>query len=279
MDYIQISLDISPKNPWTEVITQELAEIDFESFTEEDQKLQAYINVENFNEELLNELIESYLEREVNIQTSKHLIPSQNWNSVWESDYQPVKIEKQLIIRAPFHPMDNSFKLSVEIQPQMSFGTGHHQTTFLLSQAILNLDLKEKSVLDVGTGTGVLGILASKLGASSVFGTDIEEGAVENAIENCERNQITNFSIVKGDIEVVPKNDYDVIIANINKNVLLKHMKSYSELIKDNGLLLLSGFFETDIQSISDKAKSYNFDVIEILNKEKWAVLKLKKTM
>src|SRR5690554_464372 len=144
MDYIQISLDISPKNPWTEVITQELAEIDFESFTEEDQKLQAYINVENFKEELLNELIESYLEKEVNIQTSKHFIPSQNWNSVWESDYQPVEIEKQLMIRAPFHPVDNSFKLSVEIQPQMSFGTGHHQTTFLLSQAILNLDLKEK---------------------------------------------------------------------------------------------------------------------------------------
>lgn len=277
MDYIQISFDISPKDPWTEVITQELAEIDFESFTEENQKLQAYISANNFKEDILNKLIEAYTEKNVKITTSKHIIPAQNWNAVWESDYQPVEIGKELIIRAPFHPEDNSFAISVEIQPQMSFGTGHHQTTYLLSQVILNLDLKGKSVLDVGTGTGVLGILASKLGATNVFGTDIEEGAVENAIENCERNRITNFSIVKGDIDVVPRNQYDVIFANINKNVLLKHMEAYSNLIIDNGLLLLSGFFETDIQSITDKAKLHCFDVIEILNKEKWAVLKLKK--
>jgi ribosomal protein L11 methyltransferase len=279
MDYIQISLDISPKKPWTEVITQELAEIDFESFTEEDQKLQAFINKENFKKEKLEQLIKTYAEKEVQIQTTKKLIPSKNWNAVWESDYQPVEVDNLLLIRAPFHPVDERFKLNIEIQPQMSFGTGHHQTTFLLSHALLDIDFKGKSVLDVGTGTGVLGILASKLGATNVFGTDIEEGAVENALENCGRNQITNFTIVKGDIEVVPKNNFDVIIANINKNVLLRHLSAYSILIKDNGLLLLSGFFETDIQSISDEAKSAGFCVNEIFTKEKWAVLKLQKTM
>jgi ribosomal protein L11 methyltransferase len=200
MDYIQISLDISPKKPWTEVITQELAEIDFESFTEEDQKLQAFINKENFKKEKLEQLIKTYAEKEVQIQTTKKLIPSKNWNAVWESDYQPVEVDNLLLIRAPFHPVDERFKLNIEIQPQMSFGTGHHQTTFLLSHALLDIDFKGKSVLDVGTGTGVLGILASKLGATNVFGTDIEEGAVENALENCGRNQIKNFTIVKGDI-------------------------------------------------------------------------------
>lgn len=279
MNYIQISLDISPKHPWTEVITQELASIDFESFTEENQMLQAYISEENFHEEKLAELIETYSERDVKIQTTSLLIPSQNWNAVWESDYEPVKIGEELMIRAPFHPVDDSYDLSIEIQPQMSFGTGHHQTTFLLSQALLDIDFKGKAVLDVGTGTGVLGILASKLGASEVFGTDIEEGAVENAVENCERNQTKNFTIVKGDLEVVPKKGYDVIIANINKNVLLRHMEGYSDLIKDKGLLLLSGFFETDIKSLTEAAKSHGFDIKEIFTKEKWAVLKLKKTM
>ena len=279
MDYIQISFDISPKHPWTEVITQELAEIEFESFIEENQMLQAYISAENFKEGLLEQMIKTYAEKDVKIQTIKHLIPSQNWNAVWESDYEPVEIGKELMIRAPFHPIDDSFDLSIEIQPQMSFGTGHHQTTFLLSQAILDINFKELKVLDVGTGTGVLGILASKLGAAEVFGTDIEEGAVENAKENCERNQTKNFTIVLGDLEVVPKKEYDVIIANINKNVLLRHMEGYSKLIKDKGLLLLSGFFETDIQSLADVAKSYGFDIMEIFTKEKWAVLKLQKTI
>lgn len=275
MNYIQISFDISPRHPWTEIITQELANIDFDSFTEEDQKLQAYISEENFKEERLKELIATYAGNEVNIAYEQTLIPSQNWNAVWESDYEPVLVGKSLMIRAPFHPIDDTFDLSIEIQPQMSFGTGHHQTTFLLSQALLDIDFKGKNVLDVGTGTGVLGILAAQLGASEVFGTDIEEGAVENAIENCERNGTKNFKIVKGDLEVVPKHNYDVIIANINKNVLLRHMEGYSNLIKDNGLLLLSGFFETDIQTLTEAAKNCGFDVIEIFTKEKWAVLKL----
>src|SRR5690554_5673071 len=276
MNYIQISLDISPKHPWTEVITQGLAEIGFESFTEENEALQAYISEDNFQEESLEQMIKTY--SDVKIHTKKQLIPSQNWNAVWESDYEPVVIEKELIIRAPFHPLDDSFALSVEIQPQMSFGTGHHQTTFLLNQTLLEIDFAAKSVLEVGTGTGVLGILASKLGAENVFGTDIEEGAVVNAIENCERNQISNFIVAKGDLEIVPKNNYDVIIANINKNVLLRHLEGYSNLIKDEGILLLSGFFETDIQSLDDAAKYHGFEIKEIFTKEKWAVLKLHKT-
>lgn len=278
MNYIQITLDISPKQPWTEIITQELAGIEFDSFTEENKLLQAYVSEENFNEERFNALIEEYKSKDITITFEQETIPSQNWNAVWESDYEPVTIDKKLLIRAPFHKEDSSFDMAIEIQPQMSFGTGHHQTTYLLSKHLLDIDFKNKKVLDVGTGTGVLGILASKLGASTVFGTDIEEGAVENAIENCERNSIENFKIIKGDVDLIPNEKYDIVIANINKNVLKRHMEDYAKLTKEKGLLFLSGFFETDISELSAHAALYNFDTVESFNKETWAVIKLIKT-
>ena len=275
MDYIQINLDISPRQPWTEIITQELADIAFESFTEENKQLQAYVAKENFDEDRFLSLIDEYLAKDIQIELEKILIPSQNWNAVWESDYEPVKIGKQLLIRAPFHPKEDDFDLNIEIQPQMSFGTGHHQTTYLLSKHLMEIDFSDKKVLDVGTGTGVLGILASQLGAASVFGTDIEEGAVENAIENCKRNKINNLKIIKGDVNLIPDDGYDIIIANINKNVLKQHLKSYARLINDGGLLFLSGFFETDIPELSHHAKKHQFDVIDSYTKETWAVLML----
>ena len=278
MNYIQITLDISPKQPWTEIITQELAEIEFDSFTEEKKLLQAYISEDLFNKELFDSLIEEYILNDINIEFKIDLIPSQNWNALWESDYEQVTIDKKLLIRAPFHAADETFEMAIEIQPQMSFGTGHHQTTYLLSKHLLDVDFNNKMVLDVGTGTGVLGILASNLGAKAVFGTDIEEGAVENAIENCERNSTKNFKVIKGDIDLVPKDKYDVVIANINKNVLKRHMKDYSKLTRDSGLLFLSGFFETDVSELTNHAALYKFETIESFTKETWAVIKLKKT-
>lgn len=275
MDYIQVNLKISPQHPWTEVITQELSTIGFESFMEENELLQAYIGEGNFKEDKFSSLIKDYQDQGIAIDFEKIFIPSQNWNATWEADYHPVKVEKELLIRAPFHEQDDSFKISIEIQPQMSFGTGHHQTTYLLCKTLLNVDFKHKKVLDVGTGTGVLGILASILGAESVVGTDIESGAVENTIENCERNSISNFTILEGDIEVVPKTKFDVIIANINKNVLFAHMESYAQLIRDEGVLLLSGFFENDAPDLVKVAEQYNFKFEEVYTQENWAVLKL----
>lgn len=277
MNYIQINLKISPQYPWKEVIMQELATIGFESFVDEEKELQAFVNEENFDNNNFISLIERYKKQEVNIDFEQLLIPSQNWNATWEESYPSVKIDKDLLIRAPFHEKDDSYALSLEIQPQMSFGTGHHQTTYLLCKKLLALDFKNKTVLDVGTGTGVLGILASLLGAASVFGTDIEAGAVENAKENCKRNAIENFTIVEGDIEVVPKKTFDVILANINKNVLMRHIKSYSQLIADGGTLLLSGFFENDTPSLLEVAEKNDFKFDEVITLENWAVLKLNK--
>lgn len=279
MDYIEIAFNISPKSPWTEIITQELAEIGFDSFIEEDDLFKAYASEDQFNENNFKKLIEKYQSNEVEIKYKKEVIPSQNWNASWESDYDPVYVDKKLLIKAPFHHIEQEdFEMVIEIQPQMSFGTGHHQTTYLLSKHLFDIDFKGKEVLDVGTGTGVLGILASKQGASMVFGTDIESGAVENAEENCQRNQVENFKIIEGDIDKVPAHPYDIIIANINKNVLKAHMKSYSNLIKQGGVLFLSGFFETDVPELTTCAQEHGFKSIENYEKETWAVMQLLKS-
>ncbi len=274
MDYIKLEFSISPFQPWSEILTNDLAEIGFDSFTEEHQKLQAYIPSENFNLENIEAQLKLYPEIEISFTTEE--IPSQNWNAVWESDFQPVEVGHDLIIYAPFHNIDTSnYKNALEIQPQMSFGTGHHQTTYLLAKTLLNLDIKGRTVLDVGTGTGILGILCSQLGAKSVFGTDIESGAVENAIENINRNLIENFKVVLGDINVIPNEKYDVIVANINKNVLKSHFHGYAERSKSGTLLMLSGFFEADATELEIEAKKSNFILNQVLTFETWAVMLL----
>ncbi|MBW7868465.1 MAG: 50S ribosomal protein L11 methyltransferase [Brumimicrobium sp.] len=277
MDYIQINLDIKPFSPWAEILTQELADIGFDSFMEENGQLQAFIPKGDFNKRKLDELLHPYSRKEIEIHYETIEIPHQNWNATWEADYTPIKISNELLIRAPFHSQDNSFKISLEIQPQMSFGTGHHPTTYLLCQTLLEIDFKGKSVADIGTGTGILGILASKLGARNVFGNDIDDYAVENAIENCERNNIQNFKLKKGSIDVVPNEKFDVIIANINRNVLMQQMENYSRLCIEHGTLILSGFYEVDCISLMTEAEKNGFRASQIRTLDTWAILKLEK--
>jgi ribosomal protein L11 methyltransferase len=277
MDYTKIDFVIFPREPWSAILMDELAHIGFDSFTEENDSLQAFIPSDSINKNEILSLLDSFDKKKVDISYTEELIPSQNWNALWESDFKPVEIDEELIIYAPFHNIDLAkYKHSVEIQPQMSFGTGHHQTTFLLSKALLKLQFKGKTVLDVGTGTGILGILAAKLGAKSVFGTDIEPGAYENAIENIRRNEVKNFNVALGDINVVPKENYDVIIANINKNVLKSHMSEYAKHSVKGGILMLSGFFDSDILELENEAKKSNFILIEVLTFQTWAVMLLK---
>ncbi len=276
MDYIKVEFSISPYQPWSEIITNDLANIGFDSFTEEDQRLQAYIPSEDFNLESIEAEIKLYPEIEISFTIEE--IPSQNWNAAWESDFQPVEVGHDLIIYAPFHDIDTSkYKNALKIQPQMSFGTGHHQTTYLLAKTLLSLDIKDKKVLDVGTGTGILGILCSQLGAKTVFGTDIESGAVENTIENIDRNHIENFTVELGDINVIPNEKYEVIVANINKNVLKSHFHGYAERSKSGTLLMLSGFFEADVTELEIEAKKSNFILDQVLTFETWAVMLLTK--
>ena len=273
MDYTELDISISPYDPWAEILISNLAEIGFESFTELNGNLQAYIPTKDYNIKRLEKAFSSLPSGEVKLKSTKKNIQSQNWNAQWESSFEPVVVGQDLVIYAPFHSINKKYKYQIEIQPQMSFGTGHHQTTWLMTKTLLSKNLKGSSVLDVGTGTGVLAILSSQLGAKFILGTDIEQNACENAQENCKRNGCDQIKIIQGDIDCVPDRKFDVIIANINKNVLKNHLDAYAKLMYHQGNLILSGFFETDTDELVMSAKKYNFRHEHTFLKEGWAVL------
>lgn len=278
MEYIELDIIVKPTAPWSEILISELAEYGFDSFTENETGVKAYgVKTEvNINDAIQNSILTN-APKEVEISYVSNTIAEQNWNAVWESDFDPVLVEDRVAILAPFHKKENFEGIVVEIQPKMSFGTGHHQTTFLMSKSLFDIELNGRTVLDVGSGTGVLAIIAHKLGAVNIVGTDIEEGAVENAFENQERNGITDIKFLCGDIDVVKPKTYDLVLANINKNVLKAHMPSYAKLCKVGGSLFLSGFFESDVEELVTICKTNGFTKNEVLTKEGWAVLKLKK--
>lgn len=276
MDYIELEFQITPRQPWHEILTSELAVVGFESFTEIDDTLQAYIPANDYDPKTINNIIDKY-QKEISISFKKKLIPSQNWNAQWESDFKPVMVDSRLVIKAPFHEIEEDYDIEIEIQPQMSFGTGHHNTTWLLSKVLLAKNIKDKNVLDVGTGTGILAVLAKKLGAKSVLGTEIDQGSFENALENLKRNNCDDIPVVLGDIDKVEPQEFGVIIANINKNVLKSHMKTYSDLAKKKGVLLLSGFFTADAEELIEYASDFNFKHEETYSKDEWCVLEFTK--
>lgn len=273
MNYICIKLELAPINPWGEILIAELAELDFESFEQEENTIKAYIQEKLYQKEKADELIERFKTYEVEINVEQELILSQNWNAQWESDFKPVEVDDLLYIYAPFHEKKDGFSQSILIQPQMSFGTGHHQTTWMISKFMFSLNLKNKKVLDVGTGTGVLAILAHQLQAASVIATEIDEISFNNAKENIQLNNINDIQVLYGDIDVVETNSFDVIIANINANVLKSHLEKYSTLLVKNGTLILSGFFSSDENDLINWANRFGFKYEQKLNKDGWSML------
>lgn len=279
MDYLELTIDMEPRNPWAEILIAELADMGFDSFVETETGIQAYAPATIGDvSQILNE---TSLGSHDDIEVRWHsvIIPHQNWNAVWEASFDPVVVGERLAILAPFH--DKSLfkeRQIIVIQPQMSFGTGHHQTTFLMSEYLLDLVPFPKRVLDMGTGTGVLAILAEQLGAEEVLAVDIEPWSVENTIENASRNGCKNVKALEGDIEAIQAGNFGLILANINKNVLKKHMESYAKLIVNQGLLYLSGFFTSDVKELEEIAKLHGFHLLEIREKETWASMKLIKS-
>lgn len=272
MDYIELEFHVLPKQPWQEILTSELAIEGFESFTENNDALQAYIPASEFKPKTVEDIIEKFKDN-VAISFDKKLIPTQNWNAQWESDFKPVTVENRLVIKAPFHKIEEEFDIEIEIQPQMSFGTGHHNTTWLLSKVLLDKNITGQTVLDVGTGTGILAVLAKKLGSKSVLATEIDEGSYKNALENLKRNSCDNIPVILGDIDKVGSEKFGVIIANINKNVLKNHISNYSKLAETNATLLMSGFFTTDAEELISFTQRKNFKHIQTYAKEEWCVL------
>ena len=202
-------------------------------------------------------------------------IEKQNWNAVWESNYDPIRISNQVFIRANFHESEPGYAMEIVINPKMSFGTGHHETTFLMTQALFEIDLQGKSVLDAGTGTGILALVATKLGAQEVKGFDIDPWSIENSIENAGLNQCEDIIFVEGTIINESLKKYDVLLANINRNILLAEMHEYSERIVDGGLLLLSGFYAEDVPMILKSATENGLAFITQTEKNHWTCIKL----
>jgi ribosomal protein L11 methyltransferase len=273
MIYIEIEFKLAQFTPWNEVFVAYLSELEFESFQEDKPILRAYVAEHNFNNAKFESLMtELRLNKELEFSYELNKIPQQNWNAVWESQFEPVIIEDKLRIMAPFHEKTDFVAQTIIIEPKMSFGTGHHQTTYLMCKKMFDLDLKNKVVLDMGSGTGVLAILAEKLEAKDIEAFDIEPWSVENCDENAIKNECSKITSLLGDIEMV-QGEYDVVLANINKNVLKRQIPFYSKLIRSNGKLLLSGFFVSDGDEIKDCAIENGFEFVNSDNREGWSML------
>ncbi|GAB4048472.1 50S ribosomal protein L11 methyltransferase [Spirosoma litoris] len=271
MNYTELQLRLSPD--YTDILTAELAELGFESFVETDEGLSAYIVESDFDEKAVQELIAKY-EGQTAIAYEVSSLEKRNWNAEWERDYEPIEVADQVRVRASFHESDARFRYDIVINPKMSFGTGHHETTAMMLEQQLGLDFAGKSVLDVGSGTGILAILAEKMGAQTVLAFDIEEWAVENARENAELNDCPKTTVFQGTIaDVDPTTQYDIVLANINRNILLAEIPSYTNLLTNNGYLVVSGFYENDAPDIEQKAVEVGLSLANRATTNQWTSL------
>ena len=272
MNYIEVSINVKPKEEGSDVLIAALSELAFESFTETETGFNAYIKEEEYSEDETKLALGDY-DDIFKIEFSSKIIPQQNWNKEWESSFQPIEVSGKCYIRAPFHEKKSGFLLDVIIEPKMSFGTGHHDTTQLMIQLILLLNVKNRSLLDMGCGTGVLAIVASMLGANPIEAIDIDDWSYENTIENLAKNNINNVIVNKGDAQILDGKIFNTILANINKNVLLKDMEVYKKSLEKGGNLVLSGFFETDVDEIKAKAQNLGLKYEESYSSNQWAAL------
>lgn len=273
-DYIEVDVKVSPRQPGSDLLVTGLAELGFESFADTATGFQAWIAAEAFNAPMLSvvDQLDTVLGK---AECTWKLVKGQNWNAEWESNYQPVKIGRKLLIRAPFHATDPAVEMELVIQPQQSFGTGHHPTTALMAEKLLTSSLTGRYIMDLGCGTGVLAILAARLGAGKVEGVDIEKPAVENAMENARNNNTASIAFSLGDASAMEGKVYDMVLANINKNILKATMKQFAASLKKDGDLLLSGFFVTDADEL--RAAAEGFEFVELKNSGEWAMLHLRK--
>ncbi|SHE74256.1 ribosomal protein L11 methyltransferase [Mariniphaga anaerophila] len=273
MDYYKIEIEITPFEEWLrDVLTAQLGEIGFESFIETETGLEAFIPVENFNETELTKQLNSFNEH-FSFRIKKEVIKNQNWNEVWEKNYfKPLVVAGECLVRAPFHTDYPNCKYEIVIEPNMAFGTGNHETTSMMLEAILNEDVSGKEVLDMGCGTGILGILASMKGAAQITAIDIDEWSVSGTQENSARNNIKNLNVFKGDASLLGTKKYDIIFANIHKNILLQDLPSYSASLNPGGKLFMSGFYLNDLDDIKSKARETGLNFASNLEKKNWVV-------
>ena len=256
----------------TEILIAELGEKGFESFDETESGVSAYIQLKDWSEGLL-ENVQILSSKEVRFRWTVEEIAQVNWNEQWEKNFEPIEVDGKVSIRAPFHE-DPKLEYEIIIEPKMSFGTGHHETTHLMVQHLLNLDVTGRSVLDMGSGTGILAIFAELRGADRIDAIDIDRWCYENALENAERNKCRRIRVYEGDASMLKGRSYDLIIANINRNILLQDMETYVDCLSNGGILLLSGFYASDITVIDKKASSLGLKLDQKLQRNDWVALK-----
>ena len=282
MKYIEVSFTLNPVEPYRDILIDALGnEGPYDSFVETPDGLKAYVPTDQFNPAWLQDQI-SVLQQfsTFNFQLSTQEMPDKNWNEEWEKQHHPVLVEaangSKVWVRAPFHDHRADADYEIEIEPKMSFGTAHHPTTYMMLSYVAELDMQSKNVLDMGCGTAVLGILAKMRGADYVEGIDIDEWAYNNAMENVQRNAV-EMGIRIGDASLLEnrQDKFDLIIANINRNILLNDMASYASALNAGGTLLLSGFYESDIPTLQQHAESLGMHLCQTKNRQSWAALRL----
>lgn len=278
INYIEITLTAcEPVDQNVEIISAYLSEFGFEGVAE-DEIVKAYVQENEKTDEEIKILIDELIEKKLCFdEYTIELIKPKNWNEEWEKNYfQPILIGNQCLIKSSFHKTDIKAKYEIIIDPKMSFGTGHHETTSMMAEYLLELDLKDKTVLDMGTGTGILGILASMIGCKSVIGIDNDSWCYENAQENIEKNNIKNFEMILGDAGMLKSypDTFDLLIANINRHILIADIRYYVKTMREKSILLLSGFYLEDLPEIEAECKQYNILISNKKMKKNWICAK-----
>jgi len=255
VDFIEVTVQAPAE--LSDILIAELAEVGFDTFEENDAGFCAYTTEDVFNADAVAEVMSRY-EAQGELNYSHRIITRQNWNAEWEKNFQPLVIAERVSVRAPFHPKPDGVEHDIVIMPRMSFGTGHHETTALMIENQLDVDHRGKRVLDMGCGTGILAIMAEMLGARQVLAVDTEPWTVENARDNAAENQCHNIECRLGGVETLANEEpFDLILANINRNVLLEDMHEYARLLPSGRPILFSGFYEEDLPKITAEAEKH----------------------
>ncbi len=273
--YTAYRFTVLPVQPGVDILIAELGEFGFESFVEEENGVTAYIPSKDISPKIL-ENVQILNSSEFEISTSTEEIEPVNWNKEWEKNFQPIEVEGICSIRAPFYPKPET-EFDIIIEPKMSFGTGHHATTYMMAQYILKEDWHGKSVLDMGCGTGVLAILAKKKGAKKIDAIDIDTWCYENTLENLERNDCSKISVYEGTANLLDGKQYDTILANINRNILLEDLPTYTNSLNRGGNLFLSGFYANDLEPIQKLCEKLGLRYVSHLERDEWIAVKFVK--
>lgn len=280
-EYIEVAVKITPfSEENAEIVTAEVSELPFESFTMEDPYLKCYIQKELYDQQALKVMLSGMDDYGFDVEFSSNLMPAVNWNAVWESQFTPIIVDGLCTIKASFHEGLPRTRYNITIDPKMAFGTGHHQTTYMMCRALLSNEdaVRGKVVMDMGCGTAVLAILAAKMKASHVYGIDIDAVAAISAYDNARLNRVGKvIETYCGDASLLQRNSYDVLLANINRNILLQDIPTYALCLHKGGLLFVSGFYMEDMPMIVGMAQNSGLEYVSHDSIDNWCCIKFVK--